>query len=77
MFRDFAQRKARSLGITGTVQNMRDGTVNVVAHGEETVLSKYIIYLNKGSVLSRVDKVVVEWGVPTSTSTFSGFEILY
>jgi acylphosphatase len=75
MFRDFAQRKARSLGITGTVQNMRDGTVKVVAHGEEAVLSKYIIYLNKGSVLSRVEKVMVELGAPTST--FSGFEILY
>ncbi len=75
MFRDFAQRKARSLGITGTVQNISDGTVKVVAHGEEAVLLKYIIYLNKGSVLSRVDEVEVGWAEPAST--FSDFEILY
>jgi acylphosphatase len=75
MFRDFAQRKARSLGLTGTVQNMSDGSVQVVAQGEESILVKYIALLNKGSVLSRVDTVTVTWQNPTST--FSDFEILY
>ena len=75
MFRDFAQRKARSLGITGTVQNMREGTVKVVAQGDESILTKYLAYLDKGSLLSRVDTVSTVWQTPTST--FSDFEILY
>ncbi|TAK57378.1 acylphosphatase [Patescibacteria group bacterium] len=75
MFRDFAERKARSLGITGTVQNMPDGSVWVVAQGEESVLEKYIAHLQKGSVLSRVDKVSVIWS--DMASSFSDFEILY
>lgn len=75
MFRDFAQRRARSLGVTGTVKNMSDGSVQVVAQAEESVLVKYIALLHKGSVLSRVDKVVVAWTLPTSS--FLDFEILY
>lgn len=75
MFRDFAQRKARSLGITGTVQNMSDGSVQVLAQGEESVIIQYLALLHKGSVLSRVDKIVVAWTPPTFS--FSGFEILY
>ncbi len=77
MFRDFAQRKARSLGIIGTVQNMSDGSVQVVARGEESLLTKYIALLHKGSVLSRVDGVSVVWTSPDTTSSFSDFEILY
>ncbi|MFA6553881.1 MAG: acylphosphatase [Candidatus Paceibacterota bacterium] len=75
MYRDFAQRKARKLGIVGTVQNLKDGSVSVVAEGDEEVLNKYISYLKKGSVLSKVDEVKVNWGKPTGT--FSDFLIIY
>jgi acylphosphatase len=57
MFRDFAQRKARGLGLVGTVQNMKDGSVALVAEGEEEALKKYIGLLHKGSVFSKVEGV--------------------
>ena len=38
MYRDFAWRKAHGLGLKGEVQNLKDGTVRVVAEGPEEVL---------------------------------------
>src|SRR3989344_224255 len=36
MYRDFATRKARGLGLVGEVKNLPDGTVRVVAEGART-----------------------------------------
>ena len=35
MYRDFTQRKAKKLGLTGYVINQKDKTVKVVAEGKE------------------------------------------
>lgn len=75
MFRDFVQRKARSLSLTGTVENKEDGSVFVVARGKEVNLQKLIEYLHKGPFLARVARVTVEWGEPTRE--FQGFKIFY
>ena len=75
MYRDFAQRKARGLHIVGTVTNLPDKTVEVVAQGEEKDLEKYIAKLKRGSILSRVDGVEVEWREPSQS--FEGFKIVY
>lgn len=64
MFRDFTTRKARKVGVKGFVQNLADGTVEVVAQGEKAALERLITYLHKGSILSRVENVVVEWRIP-------------
>ena len=42
MFRDFAQRKARSFDLVGWVKNLPDGSVEVVAQGEPDTLKQYI-----------------------------------
>ena len=75
MYRDFAQRKARSIGIVGTVENLDDGTVEVIAQGTPDELKQYIEKLNEGSILSKVQDVAVEWrsGVPR----FEDFTIKY
>ncbi|MEK9177917.1 MAG: acylphosphatase [Patescibacteria group bacterium] len=75
MYRDFARRKAKELGIVGMVENFPDGTVLVVAEGEKEVLDKYISTLEKGPILARVDNVSVAWGEPNGT--FSDFMIVY
>lgn len=75
MYRDFAQRNARSRGVVGTVHNLKDGTVEIIAEGEESVLQEYVERLKKGSILSRVDRVDLTWGNPTLT--FIDFEIVY
>ncbi len=75
MFRDFTRRNARGLGITGTVQNMSDGSVHVVAEGERDVLRKLLARLHKGPVFARVDKVEEAWS--EATGEFKTFEIIY
>ena len=75
MFRDFIQRKARSLGITGTVENMDDRSVRVVAQGAEDALETFIEHLHKGPFLARVIRVEAERREPTET--FSDFKIVY
>lgn len=75
MFRDFTRRAALALGLTGTVQNMLDGTVLVVAEGEETQLRALLGELHKGSTFSKVEKVTEQWGEPTGE--FISFNITY
>ncbi len=75
MYRDFATRKARSLGVSGTVRNMPDGSVEVIAQGARAALESYIKKLEKGSLLSHVENVAVSWREPTAALT--SFTILY
>ena len=75
MYRDFAQRKASKLGLVGTVQNLDDGSVAVVAEGDEEKLEDFIQYLNKGSLLSKVKNVRITWG--EVSGVFSQFKIVY
>jgi len=75
MFRDFAARKARSLGLVGTVENLKDGSVFVVAEGEEGKLYDYLEHLKKGPVLARVERLEKKWF--PAASEFSDFKIKY
>jgi acylphosphatase len=75
MYRDYAQRKASKLGLVGTVQNLDDGSVAVVAEGDEEKLEDFIKYLNKGSILSKVKNVRITWG--EVSGEFSQFKIVY
>ncbi len=75
MYRDFAQRKARGLRLVGYVQNLRDGTVRVVAEGLHTQLEKYISKLTQGPLLARVDHVETHYTSPTGE--YTSFTIRY
>jgi len=75
MFRDFVQRKASATGLLGTVRNKKDGSVVVVAEGEQGKLEQLLLLLHRGSLLSRVDKVEEKWG--EATSEFPDFRIVY
>lgn len=75
MYRDFAQRKARGLGIVGWVKNLDDGSVEVVAQGTPDQLKAYVEKLNEGSILSRVESVSVDWRAPSGH--FDDFVISY
>lgn len=75
MYRDFCQRKARKLGLAGFVRNESDGSVTVVAEGFRELLEQYIAYLHKGSILSHVENVQVEW--KEALNEFKDFTIRY
>jgi len=75
MFRDFVTRKARGLGLLGTVKNNQDGTVSVVAEGDETKLNELLVFIKKGPLLARVDNAEVRWAEPLGG--YKNFAILY
>lgn len=75
MYRDFAQRKASGLKLTGWVRNLPDTTVKVVAEGPREKLDKLLEKLHRGPVLAHVEKVEPSW-LP-ATGEFKGFIISY
>lgn len=60
-YRYFVQRNAESLGLTGYVCNLDDGSVEVVAEGEKEKLQQLIAKLEIGPRSARVDDVDVTW----------------
>lgn len=73
-FRDSSQRKAKELNLTGWVKNEPDGTVQIVAEGEEKDLNELIKWCRAGGTeYGRVDKVDIEW--LESTGQFDDFVV--
>lgn len=74
MYRDFATRKARRLGLTGTARNLSDGTVEVIAEGSRRSLEPFLTKLKRGPILADVEDVSVTW-LP-ATGEFSEFTLV-
>lgn len=75
MYRDFAQRKARRLGLTGEVRNLPDGTVSVVAEGTHVLLEQFLQKLKRGPLLAWVSRVDASWH--PATQSYKTFRIRY
>jgi acylphosphatase len=60
-FRASAQREAKRLGLTGWVKNRPDGSVEVLAEGEEEEVKEFIGWAHRGPGAARVDVVDVRW----------------
>ena len=73
-FRAATQREARRLGVTGWVKNRNDGTVEVLAEGEEDAIKEFTSWANHGPSAARVDAVDVRWR--GYTGEFPEFSIL-
>ncbi|MBU0471199.1 MAG: acylphosphatase [Nanoarchaeota archaeon] len=74
-FRFFTARNARRLELKGYVMNIPDGSVELVADGDEKSLKALIFYCEQGPFFARVDKVDVEW--LESRNDFSNFNIRF
>ena len=74
MYRDFVQRKARSMWLTGTVENIK-GKVKIVAQGPEEKLQNFMVYLHKGPFGARVRDVSISWREPVES--YKDFVIVY
>jgi len=61
-YRAYVEVSANALGIVGFSRNLPDGTVEVVAQGDPTILKEFVEHLHEGSLLSLVEAVAVEWG---------------
>lgn len=69
-FRDFAQRAAYALGLTGYVRNLDDGRVEVYAAGPPDRLSDLAGALRQGPRMADVRGVEEQDAAPRSYSTF-------
>jgi acylphosphatase len=72
-FRNYTQREAKRLKVTGWVTNLPDGTVKVVAEGPDEALTQLEKWLHKGSPWARVDQVDAEWS--DATGEFGRFAV--
>lgn len=50
-FRYYAVNKANQLGLTGWVQNLYDGSVEMEVQGEETRIDQLVIFLQERSYI--------------------------
>lgn len=74
-FRYFAVRAARRFGVTGTVRNMPDGTVEAIAQGSDDAIAGFRAELERGPSFGRVDSVhesMIEGG-----RRYSDFDVVY
>jgi len=60
-YRLFAKRSADYLNVTGFVQNLSDGTVKIVASGDEACLALFFEKLREGPRWAIVKDIKVNW----------------
>jgi acylphosphatase len=60
-FRATTFDEARRLGLAGWVRNRVDGTVEVLAEGEEPKLMLFLAYLRRGPLGAHIVGVVEDW----------------
>jgi acylphosphatase len=72
-YRYYAEREANRLGLTGYVRNMPDGSVDVVAEGDECVLRGFLVLLRRGP--SGAEVAEIESAVVPASGEFSGFSV--
>jgi acylphosphatase len=74
-FRFFAQQMAMKYRIDGYVRNTLQGTVEVVAEGDEESLAKFIEELRKGPPSARVRDMKIVWG--EAKGDLRGFRVVF
>lgn len=73
-FRYSTLRKAEELGLTGYVQNLRDGSVEIEVQGSKSNIGEFIEWANSGPSMSEVSKLIV--GEKEVKASENNFEIL-
>jgi len=74
-FRQFAQREAIALGVSGYVRNRPDGSVEVVTEGQREILEVFVDRLRLGPRSARVSAVDVNWTL--ATGEFRYFDVRF
>ena len=72
-FRDFTQRKAKSLGLSGWVRNTPGGEVEVLAEGSRDALEALAETLAEAFPGASVSAVELTWGA--AKGGLAGFEV--
>ncbi len=72
-FRYNTRLRAERLGLSGTVENLPDGTVRVVAEGSRDRLEELVAWLHVGPEAAAVERVDATWS--EAAGTFRGFRV--
>ena len=72
-YRKSAVVQGLELGIKGWVRNLNDGSVEVVAEGEEEAIERFIDWCRRGPPNARVSGVLIE---PGAIQGFDSFETI-
>jgi len=70
-FRWWTRQTAEQLGVVGTVKNLRDGSVEVMARAEAEAMERFAHRLRQGPPSARVDEVEeIEAALPDQAGSF-------
>lgn len=72
-FRASTRRESRERGVTGWVQNLRDGSVEAVIEGPRDDVEEVVDWAHDGPPRANVENIDVEWKEPTGE--FSDFRV--
>lgn len=72
-FRSSTKIEADALGLTGSVRNCPDNSVEVVIEGPRTTVQQLIDWCRRGPAWARVDGLTIEW--QAASGEFSAFNI--
>jgi len=74
-YRFFATRVARRLGLKGTIQNVRDGSVEAVVEGEASAIDDWIRELREGPRFAEVTGI--DQQIRPFTGTLPDFDVRF
>jgi acylphosphatase len=74
-YRAAVQKRIIFLNVTGYIKNLRNGTVEIVAEGEQTVLQEVLEIAYDGSFWGNVDHI--ETNYCEATGEFKDFSIAH
>jgi acylphosphatase len=63
-YRYYTRQRANELGLSGSVRNLWDGSVEVIAEGPRHDLEELLSFLRAGPPAAFVTEVDVDWSVP-------------
>ena len=67
-FRQATADEANRLGVGGAVQNLPDGSVEVVAEGGRPAVEALVAFCRRGPPAARVEAVEIAWERPAGVS---------
>ena len=68
-FRESARQTAVALGLVGTVRNLMDGSVEIIAEGPRHRLEALAVWARRGPDTAHVEDMEVEYGPASGLAT--------
>jgi len=72
-YREFVRREGEILGLTGFIHNLKDGSVEIVAEGDEKQLKEFERRFRKGPLMALVQEAIITEEQPEGK--YEGFDI--